>query len=265
MKKQILALAATTVIGGGLFSTAASAQTYTVQQGDTLWGISQNNGTTVEQLKSWNNLSSDLIFPNQALEVNGGSSAAPASSSNSNGTYTVQPGDTLGKIAANHGLSVSSLKALNGLSSHLIYPGDQLVVSGNATVEQASKPAEQASTQSAPTQQAPAEQKQAEASSSNVQGKKMTVTATAYSADCEGCSGVTATGIDIGSNRNAKVIAVDPNVIPLGSKVYVEGYGTAIAGDTGGAIKGNKIDLHMPSEEEAYQWGVRTVDITILD
>ncbi|PAQ13837.1 peptidoglycan-binding protein [Bacillaceae bacterium SAOS 7] len=258
MKKQIIALAATTVIGGGLFSTAASAQTYTVQKGDTLWGISQKNSTTVQQLKSWNNLSSDLIFPNQTLEVNGGSAAAPVQSSN--GTYTVKAGDTLGKIAAAHGLSVSSLKALNGLSSHLIYPGDQLAVAGNAKVEQASKPAAQASTQPAPVKEAPAK-----AASSNVQGKTMTVTATAYTAQCNGCSGVTATGINLNANRNAKVIAVDPNVIPLGSKVHVEGYGTAIAGDTGGAIKGTKIDLHMPTKEQAYQWGVRSVNITILD
>ena len=47
------------------------------------------------------------------------------------------------------------------------------------------------------------------------------------------------------------MIAVDPNVIPLGSKVYVEGYGEAIAADTGGAIKGNKIDVHVPSKSQA--------------
>lgn len=264
MKKQIIALAATTVIGGGLFGTAASAQTYTVQKGDTLWGISQKNSTTVQQLKGWNNLSSDLIFPNQRLEVNGGSSAA-APVQSSNGTYTVKAGDTLGKIAAAHGLSVSSLKALNGLSSHLIYPGDQLAVAGNAKVEQASKPAAQASTQPAPAQKAPVQEEPAKAASSNAQGQTMTVTATAYTAQCTGCSGITATGIDLNANRNAKVIAVDPNVIPLGSKVHVEGYGTAIAGDTGGAIKGNKIDLHVPTKAEANQWGVRTVNITILD
>ena len=61
--------------------------------------------------------------------------------------------------------------------------------------------------------------------------------ATAYTAYCEGCSGVTANGTDIRSNPNLKVIAVDPRVIPLGTRVWVEGYGEAIAADTGGAIK----------------------------
>ena len=65
--------------------------------------------------------------------------------------------------------------------------------------------------------------------------------------------------------RNVKVIAVDPNIIPLGSKVWVEGYGHAVAGDTGGAIKGKKIDLHVPSKSEAYKFGKRKVKMKIID
>lgn len=96
-------------------------------------------------------------------------------------------------------------------------------------------------------------------------GRTMTVTATAYTAQCNGCSGVTATGINLNNNRNMKVIAVDPSVIPLGSRVHVEGYGTAIAGDTGGAIRGNKIDVHVPTKADALRWGRKQVKITILD
>jgi len=63
-----------------------------------------------------------------------------------------------------------------------------------------------------------------------------------------------------------KVIAVDPNVIPLGSRVWVEGYGEAIAADTGGAIKGNIIDVLVASEAYAADnWGRRTVKVKILD
>ncbi|OLO27442.1 hypothetical protein BTR23_20270 [Alkalihalophilus pseudofirmus] len=101
-------------------------------------------------------------------------------------------------------------------------------------------------------------------STSSGSGRTMTVTATAYTANCSGCSGITATGINLNNNRNMKVIAVDPNVIPLGSRVHVEGYGEAIAGDTGGAIRGNKIDVHVPTKSEAYRWGSRQVKITIL-
>lgn len=95
--------------------------------------------------------------------------------------------------------------------------------------------------------------------------KSFTMTATAYTASCAGCSGVTATGIDLNSNRNMKVVAVDPSVIPLGSKVHVEGYGTAIAGDTGGAISGNKIDLHVPSQAEAERFGRKQVKVTVVE
>lgn len=97
-------------------------------------------------------------------------------------------------------------------------------------------------------------------------GKVLTMEATGYGADCTGCSGITATGIDIKANPNAKVVSVDPNVIPLGTKIWVEGYGEAVAGDTGGAIKGNRIDVLLPSEAYAAQnWGRRTVKVKILD
>ena len=96
-------------------------------------------------------------------------------------------------------------------------------------------------------------------------GKEFYVTATAYTAGCNGCSGITRTGINLHANPNLKVIAVDPSVIPLGSKVWVEGYGHAVAGDTGGAIKGNKIDLHVPTKQAAYNFGRRQVKVKIID
>ena len=104
-----------------------------------------------------------------------------------------------------------------------------------------------------------------QASSEPAGSREFSVTATAYTATCNGCSGITATGINLLANPHLKVIAVDSNVIPLGSKVWVEGYGYAVAGDTGGAIKGNIIDLFMPEVEDAYAWGRRTVRIKVLN
>lgn len=60
------------------------------------------------------------------------------------------------------------------------------------------------------------------------------------------------------------VVAVDPRVIPLGSRLYIPGYGWAVAADTGGAIVGNKIDLWMPTLAQCYQWGVRPVTIQVF-
>jgi 3D (Asp-Asp-Asp) domain-containing protein len=82
----------------------------------------------------------------------------------------------------------------------------------------------------------------------------LVVTALAYS-----LPGRTASGLPVGQG----VIAVDPAVIPLGSRVFVPGYGRAVAADTGSAIRGNIIDLWMPTMAQAQSWGSRTVTITI--
>ncbi|BCC57619.1 TPA: 3D domain-containing protein [Bacillus cereus] len=96
-------------------------------------------------------------------------------------------------------------------------------------------------------------------------GVEFYVEATAYSVEGSPPNErITASGIDIGKNPNIKLIAVDPKVIKLGTKVWVEGYGDAIAGDTGGAIKGNKIDVLFPTEKQAREWGRKKVRIKIM-
>ena len=82
--------------------------------------------------------------------------------------------------------------------------------------------------------------------------------------------GMTSSGLRIVPGTGMKVIAVDDDIIPLGSEVYVEGlngavdYGYAIAADTGSAIKDYKIDLYMDTHQEAYRWGVKTVRLYVL-
>jgi 3D (Asp-Asp-Asp) domain-containing protein len=78
------------------------------------------------------------------------------------------------------------------------------------------------------------------------------------SATCYDLSGRTATGMPVGQG----VVAVDPSVIPLGTKLYVPGYGTGVAADVGDGIKGDTIDLWMTPSQCAV-WGRRTVTITI--
>ncbi|EAC3690458.1 DUF348 domain-containing protein [Listeria monocytogenes] len=91
-------------------------------------------------------------------------------------------------------------------------------------------------------------------------GKTYKMESTAYSG-----GGTTAYGINLSANPGLKVIAVDPRIIPLGSKVWVEGYGEAIAGDTGGAIKGNIVDVYFPNESQCYSWGRRMVTVKVLN
>jgi len=89
----------------------------------------------------------------------------------------------------------------------------------------------------------------------------LTLTASAYSAYDDGNSNRTCTGNMVRKG----LVAVDPAVIPLGTRLFVPGYGYAIADDIGGAIKGNRIDLAFDSHGEAIQFGRQKVTVYILD
>ncbi len=114
--------------------------------------------------------------------------------------------------------------------------------------------------------------KQTSRSGSLAYSKVISVNATAYDASSCGKSpshpayGITATGRRAGYG----IVAVDPSIIPLGTKLYIESadgsyvYGTAIAADTGGAIKGNRIDLCYNTRSEAIQFGRRPMNVYIL-
>jgi len=90
--------------------------------------------------------------------------------------------------------------------------------------------------------------------------KALNVTATGYTPYDTGCNGITATG----TTAEYGVVAVDPSYIALGTELFIPGYGYAVAEDTGGAIKGNRIDLCYSTTEEAFSWGVRNVTVYIL-
>ncbi|MBS6927508.1 MAG: 3D domain-containing protein [Finegoldia magna] len=106
-------------------------------------------------------------------------------------------------------------------------------------------------------------EKQAQAAPKNVSGRTITMRSTAYTSDPSENGGYSTTAM--GTAIRYGVAAVDPNVIPLGTRLYIEGYGYARAEDTGGAIKGNKIDLVFGSKSQSNRWGRRTVRVTILN
>jgi len=91
--------------------------------------------------------------------------------------------------------------------------------------------------------------------------RTLVVTASAYTAYDDGNSNRTSRGNPV----HKGIVAVDPNTIPLGTRLYIPGYGYAIADDVGGAINGNRIDLAFDSRGQALEFGVQRVTVYILD
>lgn len=125
--------------------TDTEASSYTVQPGDSLWKIASTNTISMSDLKQLNNLTSDMIYPNQTLKLAASTVNAPTTISKkpvqtapvpqtvpveSTSTYVVMSGDTLSKIANQHKTTVSAIQQLNGLSDDIIYIGQALKVTG---------------------------------------------------------------------------------------------------------------------------------------
>lgn len=252
-KKLLVFLLAGVIASSGVFTSEAAA--YTIESDDTFYSISQEFETSVAALKEINNYPNDVIYVGDTMDV-----------PTEDPLYIIEQGDTLYRIALEHDITVDQLQEWNDLNSNMIYAGDILAVSGPleevaaSEVKSASGEARWAQPQPQPEIESPKY-----SGTEPNEGKTMTVEATAYTAYCEGCSGTTANGTNLRANPHLKVIAVDPRIIPLGTKVWVEGYGEAIAADTGGAIKGNKIDVFIPNLNSAYEWGRRTVTIKVLN
>ena len=165
-------------------------------------------------------------------------------------------------------LRQKSVKSRSGCKSRArSFRKAQAEIAEKQKQEKASKPAEPVANNSKvePAQPEPS-------SKPTAGGKEIYVEATAYTADpaengyAPGQQVFSAWGhYNLTANPGMKLIAVDPKVIPLGKTVNVEGYGVAIAADTGGAIKGNRIDVLMPDKGSSSQWGRKIVKVTILN
>ena len=188
----------------------------------------------------------------------------------------IQKGDTLWDLSREYNTTVESIMEENNLVDDLIFANDILEISpiNNLTITegetltqpfQDEKQAENNSVQAANLVETEEPAPKEETTTEEPTGKEITVAATAYTASCKGCSGITKTGVNLNANPDQKVIAVDPAVIPLGSKVHVEGYGYATAEDIGGGINGHEIDVFIPKQSDALEWGRKQVKVTIID
>ena len=199
--------------------------------------------------------------------------------------YTIKWGDTLSVISEATGASLDSLVQVNEIqNANLIYPGTVLrfsadqkeVTVNNGSQEHSyrvqdnkevkevekSEATTSASNETAQATETTQAAQTTQAASSSQNGYYLTVEATAYSYNEAGLSSYTADGTNLVNEPN--VIAVDPSVIPLGSYVEIPGYGIFRAADTGGAIYGNRIDVHLVNLNDVYNFGRRTITIRVL-
>lgn len=188
------------------------------------------------------NFGYDPFDPNRIhsnLISRGGLFSAPAIQQPATLTYEVQAGDTLYRIARNFNSTVKDLMAANQIPApEMLQVGQKLtIISPDALKNLPNIPGE------------------------SIQ-KVLTTTLTAYTAGYES-TGKSPTDPDYGITSNGSVakdgetIAVDPNVIPIGSTVYIEGIGIRKAEDTGGAIKGARIDVFMNNLAQAISFGIK--------
>lgn len=136
---------------GNTNSGSATSTTYTVQSGDSVWGISNKFGITMDQLIQWNNIQNNFIYPGQKLTIkgsqeNGSSTNNSGNNINSSGNagtsnggqttgakYTVQSGDSVWKISNDHGITMAQLIEWNNIKNNFVYPGQQLIVSNGGS------------------------------------------------------------------------------------------------------------------------------------
>ncbi len=116
---------AVTLYGGYKYVPVSGSNYYVVKKGDSLWSIARANGLTVDELKSLNNLSSNVLHVGDTLLI---SSADSTGDNGNDNYYVVKSGDTLWSIARKYNLSVNELKALNNLSSNALSVGQRLIV-----------------------------------------------------------------------------------------------------------------------------------------
>jgi peptidoglycan endopeptidase LytE len=214
MKKKIMAGALVTTF---MFSGQAFASDYIVKSGDSLWKIANNNEISINELKTWNSLSTDVIYPGQSLKVTTPKVQAPTSTS-SNGTYTIKSGDSLSAIAKNHQITLSQLLSLNPAIKDVnrIYVGQKITV-----------PTKSAPATSTPSQPAPVQQSSTYTIKS---GDSLSLVAQRHQ-------------ITLAVLMNANPSIKDANRIYIGQVITIPGAGQAVpvSGDAAWQTKANAI------------------------
>lgn len=199
-----------------------------------------------------------LLIPGGVKKVSSPTAGAPSGGSGDVIKYKIKPGDTLFSIAAAFGVKVSAILAANGMSNpDYLKVGQELFIPGGQQPQPAaaSSPPPPQPAQAPPP---PPEQERAPSARGDQEpADSFIATVTAY---C--LKGRTRSGTPV----QWGVVAVDPRVVPLGSKIQIEGFGEVFfAEDTGGGVKGKWVDIWMESCAEARVFGMQSRRVTVLE
>jgi 3D (Asp-Asp-Asp) domain-containing protein len=251
MKKAAKRALLTLTVGMSLaaFATTASASAYKVKADDTFWTISQAKGLSLTAVLNANpGVNPRNLQPGQTIQL-------PES-----GSYIAKSGDTFWLIAKKLNIPVQQLIAANPqVSARNIYNGLKITLPGGQAAAVHAQSADKATL--------------LPADPVGSYSKVLDIVATAYSGSAEENGGWA--GLDyFGNKLQVGTIAVDPKVIPLGSKVYITGYNsdglpaggmTAYAKDVGSAIKGNRVDIYLPgTSQQVSKFGMQNVKVYVL-
>ncbi|NLP36676.1 MAG: LysM peptidoglycan-binding domain-containing protein [Firmicutes bacterium] len=251
--------------------------TYTVVRGDTLSKIAAVYGVSLQELIRINEIKNpNIIYPGQVLKLKIGGEAMVSKTPAA--TYTLRQGETVWTVAKRYNVDTNAVLRANGITDpKKLRAGAVLTIPTDSG--QQNRPVVVAARSSSETRES---RLLARGGRTLAYIRALTVTATAYCnglaasgcphdsrgrSACTGAynDGFTATGLPAiagdGTEANPHIVAVDPRVIPLGSRLYIDGYGFAVAADTGGAIKGNRIDLLLETHQTALKFGRRQLQI----
>ncbi|MGI6659917.1 MAG: LysM peptidoglycan-binding domain-containing protein [Dethiobacteraceae bacterium] len=261
---------------------------HTVARGETLTMIAKRYGLSLEQLISANNINNPhLIYAGQVLTVVKDDQPQAAETPL---RHTLQRGETVWKLAKRYHAQVDEILAVNKITDPTkLEVGRELIIPQGSKSGGSSGTTRVLAARGSNNTSRAGESDARRVISANGRSisytRSYTVTATAYCAGTAGtgcpidskgrsvCTGsyndgLTASGrravAGDGSEANPHLVAVDPKIIPLGSRLYLDGYGFAIAADTGGAIKGNRLDLLLPTHQAALRFGRRKLQLYLL-
>ncbi len=284
VKKSMMTLVGAGVLFGSSVSAFAATipmGPYVVQANQSPYAIALQTQVSLQNFEKVNHLTSaSEIYPGEAVAI-------PF-------LYSVNPGDSLWYIANHYNTTVASIKQLNGLTSTLIFPGQTLLVASgshamspttnagesisgdqqNTSAQTSSPSATDSSNSASPQVSAVARsvvtpQSQIAAPSST---QAVNMVATSYDASAAS-NGPWGAVNYFGKPLQFGDVAVDPSVIPLGSKLFISGYSDpalprggfyATANDVGGAIKGNRLDIFLPTASQANQFGIENIKVQVI-